>query len=402
MKLSTRQRSDVSAPLPGLTGQARVERRTRVLIGRLRPGDIAILDHLDMDQSTAQDLVDAGVAAVVNASPFISGRYPNLGPEVLSAAGVVLVDGIGAAGLAAVRDGAEVRIHGGTVYVGDSPLATGRAVDRDVVHEEMSSARLGLASQLESFTHTSAEFLRREQDVLLHGQRIPRASTKIAGRPVVVVAHGPEFAEQLRIAKAFAREQGAVLVGVDRGADALLDQGLKPDVVVVSARPGDLDEADRPSRKALKAAKDVVAVVPRGSGKGAVEPLERLGLQPVRFETGATAEDAALILADHAEASVIVGVGLRATLDAFLDRQRDGHASTYLTRLKVGPRLVDATTLQQLYAGRVRPWHLFLVLVAGLLALAVAVGVTPVGQEWSEQLGHGVSDLVDYLQGLLK
>jgi uncharacterized membrane-anchored protein len=394
MRIPVRQRT--APELPGLTGNARVERRTRVLLPRLRPGDIAVLDHLDMDRATAQALVDAEVAAVVNAAPMISGRYANLGPEVLADAGVLVVDGIGAGGLAAIADGSAVRIHEGSVYVDGEPVASGRVVDPETIRAEMDRARTGLATQLETFTHNSTEFLRREQDLLLHGRGIPRLATRVAGRPVVVVVRGHEFETELARIRTFAREQHPVLIGVGRGADVLREAGLKPDVVVVDASA---DEAETPDARTLRAARDVVVRVDRGAGRTAVEQLERLGVRPLRFESAATPEDAALILADASEAALIVGVGMHATLEEFLDRQRAGLASTYLTRLKVGPRLVDASAVPYLYSGRVRPRHLLLVMLAGMLALAAAIAVTPVGQEWADSLAAALADLVDTLQG---
>ncbi len=380
--------------LPGVSGTARVERRTRILLPRLRPGDIAVLDHLDMDRATAQALVDSGVAAVVNASPMISGRYPNLGPEVLAEAGVLVLDRV--EGVDSIEDGAAVRVHDEVVYVGETPVAMGREVDGPILAEELADARRGLATQLETFTHNSAEFLRREQDLLLHGRGLPTTATRIADRPVVVVVPGHEHRAELAAIKDFIREQNPVLVGVDRGADALLEAGHRPDIVVL----GDVGEdTERPSAKALRSARDVVVRVERG-GRAHTDQLERLGVRPRHLETAATTEDVALLLADAGHASVVVGVGLHATLDEFLDRQRSGLASTYLTRLKVGHTLVDARALPTLYAGRVRPWHVLLVLLAGLIAVAAAISTTPVGQEWADQLTRLVTDLTADLQGL--
>ena len=381
---------------PGLTGTARVERRTRLLLPRLRPGDIAVLDHLDMDRSTAQALVDAGVAAVVNASPMISGRYANLGPQVLAEAGVLLLDRV--EGARAIRDGSQVRVHDEVVYVGDEPVATGREADAATIAGEMDAARRGMVTQLETFTHNSTEFLRREQDVLLHGIGLPRLVTPLEDRAVVVVVAGHEHAAELDAIRSFIREQDPVLVGVDRGADALLAAGHRPDIVVI----GDgLADADQVSAKALRGARDVVVRVDRG-GRMHREQLERMGIRPVGLESSATTEDAALLLAEAGDARMIVGVGMHASLDEFLDRQRPGLASTYLTRLKVGDRLVDARAVPMLYSGRVRPRHLFLVLLAGLLAVAAAIAVTPVGQEWADALARLVSDLTDDLQGLFR
>ncbi|WP_395657848.1 putative cytokinetic ring protein SteA [Nocardioides sp.] len=393
MRISVRTRPSVG--LPGLVGTARVDRRTRGLLPRLRPGDIAVLDHVDMDRTTAQALVDAEVAAVVNAAPMISGRFPNLGPQVLVEAGVLVVDGIGAAGLAAIADGSTVRVHDGSVLAGEELLASGREADAETIAAELDGARTGLVSQLETFTYTSAEFLRREQDLLLHGTGLPRLGSRIAGRAVVVVVRGHDHERELELIGPFLREQQPVLVGVGGGADVLRAAGLQPDVVVVDAGA---EDSEMPAAKTLKAARDVVVRSDRGSGRGQLEQLERLGVRALAFESAATAEDAALILADAGEAAVIVGVGMHATLEDFLDRQRGGLASTYLTRLKVGPRLVDAAAVPYLYSGRVRPWHLFLVMIAGLVALAAAIAVTPVGQEWADQLSSWLSDTV---QGLL-
>lgn len=190
-----------------------------------------------------------------------------------------------------------------------------------------------------------------------------------------------------------------MLIGVDRGADAIRAAGLRPDVVVVSA---DAEDDELPEIRTLKAARDVVLRVDRGATRAAGERFTKIGVTPLLFESTATTEDAALILADSQEASVIVGVGMHATLDEFLDRQRAGLASTYLTRLKVGPRLVDATAVSTLYSGRVRPRHLLAVLLAGLVALAAAIGTTPVGQEWADALTDQFLDLFDLLQGMFQ
>jgi len=397
MKLPSRPRHDPS--LPGISGTARVDRRTRSLLPRLQPGDIAVLDHIDMDRASAQALADADVVAVVNASPFVSGRYPNLGPTVLLDAGIVLVDGVGHDVLSRVGDGQAIRLRDGAVLAGDQEVASGRVVDLQILNAELDEARGGLGSQLESFTHNSTEFLRREQDLLLHGRGAPRIRTRLADRAVVVVVGGPHHESELAGLKRYLKEQHPVLIGVDAGADALLGIGRKPDVVVVSS-PHLADPADRVSAKALRGAKDVVVVVDRGIGKVSTESLERLGVRPHHFETGATAEDAALMLASLGGASLIVGAGVHASLDDFLDRQRGGLASTFLTRLKVGPELVDARSVPQLYAGRVRIWHLWLVLLAGVLAVLAALAVTPVGQEWFDDLRPALSDLFADVEGL--
>lgn len=351
-----------------------------MLLPRLRPGDVAVIDQLDLDRATAQALVDAQVSAVLNLAPFLSGRYPALGPTLLAEAGVLLVDRL--EGVERLADGARVRVHDEVVYVAGEPVAMGRGVDLAVLEAEMGEARSGLGAQMQSFTHNSVELLRREEALLLHGEGLPRIGTDLAGRPVVVVVGDRDHRAQLKALAPFLKERRPVLIGVDGGAEALRRAGRRPDVVVVGAGR---DDADLPSAATLRAARDVVVRVDRGD-RSPLERLERTGIRHHRVETALAAEDVALLVADAGEASVIVGVGTHATLDDFLDRQRPGLASTYLTRLRTGRRLVDAGAVPTLYSGRLRPRHLLLTLLVCVVALAAAIATTPVGQEWVGQL----------------
>ncbi|HEX6151144.1 putative cytokinetic ring protein SteA [Nocardioides sp.] len=373
-------RSKASLDLPGLTATARVERRSKGLIPRLRKGDVAVLDHLDLDRATAQTLVDTGVVGVLNASQFLSGRYPALGPALLADAGLLLLDQV--EGADRIPDGARIRVHDDVVYVDGEPVAMGRTVDSAVLADEMEQARAGLGTQLDTFTHNSAAFLRREEELLLHGEGLPSLASKVGGRPALVVVDGGELVAQLRAIRPFVKERRPVLIGVDGGAEALRHAGYAPDVVVLGTGP---DAPELPSRSTLRDARDVVVRVERGDRRP-VDQLERIGVRAARVETAATTEDVALLLAFASEATLIVGVGTHATLDEFLDRQRSGLASTYLTRLRVGQRLVDASAVPLLYSGRLRPRHLFLAILVGILALAAAVATTPVGQEWFADL----------------
>ena len=402
MKFSSR--SKPLDGLPGVSGTVRVDRRTTTLMRRLKPGDIAVIDHLDLDRANAEALVDKGVAAVVNASPFISGRYPNLGPELLAKSGVVLLDNGGSDVFAKLHDGNPDRIHEGRLYVREEQVLAGRELTAEDIAEMMDEARGGLSTQLQSFTHNTTEFLRREQDLLLHGQGAPEVKTKLEGRPVVVVVRGYDFREDLRRLRRYIREQRPVLIGVDAGADALLEAGHRPDLVVVGetglaqgVRSGDSGAV---SDKALRGAREVVLHTDRAGRAVGSDRLGRIGVRAQTFSASGTSEDVAMLLADLAGASLIVSVGTHATLGEFLDRHRSGLASTFLTRLRVGPKLVDAKGVPQLYAGRVRLWHLLLVLLAGIVALLVALAATPVGQEWWDSVQTWLADPTDWFQGL--
>jgi len=398
MKFPSRPQQTVEG-FSGATGTIRVDRRTSSLLRRLRPGDIAVLDHLDLDRSTADALLDREVRAVVNASPFISGRYPNLGPEVLIAAGVALVDGVGADVFGRLKDGDQGRLHDGTLYVAEEPVAAGRVLTGEVISELMHDARGGLSTQLQSFTHNTTEFLRREQGLLLHGQGVPRLSTKLHGRPCVVVVQGFDYRDDLKRLKRFIREQHPVLIGVDSGADALLAAGHSPHLVVAGqnafAHPGSPPEARVVSDKAFKSAREVVIHADATGRVMGADKVEKLGIRPKQIASGGTSEDVALLLADIRGASLIITVGTHATLNEFLDRQRAGLASTFLTRLRVGPKLVDAKGVPQLYAGRVRLWQLALLLLAGLIAVAAAIATTPIGQDWWDSFRDWIQGLVE-------
>jgi uncharacterized membrane-anchored protein len=389
MKFNARKASLV---LPGVTGTARVGKPTSTVLTRLQPGDIAVIDHVDLDRDTATALVEAGVRVVVNAAPMISGRYANLGPEVLAEAGVLLVDQLGVDGIDRIRDDQRIRVHDGVVYAvlpdGDAEeLATGRALDLDQVHAEMDQARSGLVVQLDTLTHTTSEFLRREQELLLNGRGLPEITTRLAGRPVVVVAQADHA--DLQAVRPFVREQAPVVIAVGAAADDLLGVSWAPDVVVVTAG----EPSSVPSADALRVAADVVLLAPRGSSLAEQATIEGVGVVPLLVDSSATAEDVALLLADRHEATLVVGVGLHARLEDFLDGQQVGRASTFATRLKVGSRLVDAAAVRALYTGRPRTAQLFLVVLAGLVALLAAIAVTPVGHEWAQ-------GVVDRLQGL--
>jgi len=393
-----RTRTPPPPELPGLVGAARVDRRTSAALLRAHPGDVLVLAHQDLDRETAHAIVGRGVAAVVNTRPFISGRYPNLGPQVLVEAGVVLLEVLDPGLLTAVREGRPVRIHDAGLWAEVEQLGAGRVLDADIVRAEMEQARSGLVAQLQTFTHNATEFLRREQDLLLHGLGAPRLDVAMANRPVLVVAGGPDVAAELRTLRGFIAEQRPVVIGVDTGLDALVAARIRAHVAVIG--PAGLDAA---GDEGLRWAPEIVLHTDRTDRVAGAERLEALGVRPRRFGSEASTEDLALLLADLGEASVVVCAGTHATLDEFLDRQRAGLASTFLTRLRLGRRLVDADAVPTLYAGRVRGWHLALVLAVGILALGVAVATTPIGNAWfadaARTVGHWFGDVGDWFGG---
>ena len=390
VKLRTRLQTDT-----GVTGTARTDRRITALLPRLRSGDVAVLDQIDLDSPTAEALVDAGVVAVVNRAEMISGRFPNRGPQLLVDAGIRMIDqahGLGGGDLlAAVSDGRKVQVCGGSVMIGEQIVAEGRDLTATDVSEQLVAAEAGLSSQLHTLTHNSAEFLRREEALVLHGEGVPGIRTRVRGRATVVVAQGPDDAAELRRLRRYLREVKPVVIATGDGLAVARSAGLSPDVVVLDARAEDL-----PPAKSLRACRDVVVTeAPGGARSGGTERFERMGVRAVPMQTTAPAADAALLLADAAGATPIVGVGLRGTLEEFLDGSREGIGSGYVTRLKVGPRLVDATAVPMLYSGQLRARHAYLVLLIGLIAVAVAIATTDVGHQWALDL----RDQLDHLLG---
>jgi uncharacterized membrane-anchored protein len=359
---------------PGITGVARLDRRTKTLTKRLRPGDIAIIDHVDLDRVSAESLVADGVAAVINAAPSISGRYPNLGPEILVSAGIALIDMVGDDIFVDVSEGDVIRIDDDTVYLEDRAVAKGDVQTIETVAASMAEARAGLAVQLEAFAANTMEFLRRERDLLLDGSGVPDIRTPLEGRHVLIVVRGYDYREDLETLRPYIREYRPVLLAVDGGADALIESGYRPDIIV-----GDMDSV---TDNALRCGAELVVHAYRDGRAPGLQRLQDLGLPAVTFPAAGTSEDIAMLLADDKGASLLVAVGTHATLVEFLDKGRSGMASTFLTRLRVGGKLVDAKGVSRLYRSRITNRTLLLLIAATLVTLIVAAAVSPAGQTY--------------------
>jgi uncharacterized membrane-anchored protein len=391
MKLATLRRSRGSS-LDGVSGVARLDRRTKRLIGRLSPGDIAIIDHVDLDRVAAERLIEAGVAGVVNAQPSISGRYPNLGPDLLVARGIPLIDNVGNQVFAAVKEGTRVRLEGDTLYAGDQSVATGTEQDAESISAQMAEARSGLATQLEAFAANTMEYMKRERALLLDGVGVPDVRTKFENRHVLVVVRGYNYKEDLASLRHYIREYKPVLVGVDGGADALLEAGYKPHVIV-----GDMDSA---SDEVLRSGAEVVVhAYPDGRAPGLARAQD-LGLDAVTFPAFGTSEDIALLLADEKGAALIVAVGTHTTLAEFLDKGRGAMASTFLTRLRLGGKLIDAKGVRRLYRSRISSAALLLLVLAMLIAIAAALAVSEGGRSFLDLVNDTWDRFVDWLQGV--
>ena len=390
MRVSLRRRTPATDDAE-IVGPVRVDPRTKSLTKRLRPGDIAVVDHLDLDRVSAEALVACRPAAVLNAARSTSGRYPNLGPGILVEAGIPLVDDLGP-DVMSLTEGRVLRVVAGAVLDGDELVAEGVAQTPETVAAAMEEARAGLSVQLESFAANTMDYLRRERELLLDGVGVPDIDTRIDGRQVLIVVRGYHYKEDLVTLRSYIREYRPVLIGVDGGADAILEAGWRPDLIV-----GDMDSV---SDRALRCGAEIVVHAYRDGRAPGLARVEQLGVPHVVFPATGTSEDVAMLLADDKGAELIVAVGTHATLVEFLDKGRAGMASTFLTRLRVGGKLIDAKGVSRLYQHRISNVQLTLLVLAGLLALGVALASTAAGQTLFGLGGARLDDIGSWLGSL--
>lgn len=341
-----------------ITGRARVDVRTKHLALRLESGDIAVIAHKDLDGSCASDLVARGVGAVINARSSITGKYPNFGPQLLLNAGVPLIDEAGDDIMTQIREGDTLEIIEGKVFRDGALVCSGRALTREAVAERMKAAKGNLDTELRRFVENTLSYIGTEQALLAEPGQIPDIETPISGRHALVVVRGPGAREDLRIIRSYIRDMKPVVIGVDGGADVLLEAGYKPHLIV-----GDMDSVS--DRGLGCGAELVVHAYPDGRAPGR-ERLRAQGLSAKVFPSIGTSEDVAMLLAYEKGAELIIAVGAHFSLVDFLDKARGGMASTFLTRLKVGSVLVDAKGVSRLYRGAPPPTYLVaIVAVAG-------------------------------------
>jgi uncharacterized membrane-anchored protein len=368
------------------TGPARLDRRTKHLVRRLKPEDVAIIDHTDIDRVSAEELVESGVKVVINVAPSQTGRFPNPGPLLLVRGGVRLIDAPGAELFDAVADGDLVTVRGASVFANGDCLATGKILQAGELATSLDEQRSRVTQALESFADNTMRYLREEGRFLAEGIDFPPLETRFRERHALVVARGPGHKRDLRIVGPYVRDFKPVLVAVDGGADALLEAGYKPDVIV-----GDMDSV---SDRALQSGAELlIHAYPGGETPGA-ERVERLGLSYESVPALGISEDIALLLAYEKGAELIVAVGTHFNVIEFLERDRSGMSSTFLTRLKVGEILIDAKGVSRLVSRQVGLWPLLAFTAAGVGVLVVAVAVSPELRETIDLLGTRVLEIL--------
>src|SRR6478752_4084795 len=368
----------VREPPREVTGPARPGRKTKLLVKRLRRGDIAVIDHKDLDRVSAEDLITAGVVAVLNCRPSSTGAYPNMGPLLLVQAGVHLVDMPGDGLFKDLDDGDEITVRGGEVIRRGKVVAKGSVQEPEAVRALNDERRREIGDALESFARNTIEHMLEEKELLAGKLELPVFHTDFRDRPALVVVRGVDHRKDLRALKPYIRDVRPALIGVDGGANALIEEGFKPDMIV-----GDMDSAQEPTLRC--GAELVVHAYSDGRAPGR-EHLEALGLPYKVVPAPGTSQDVAMLIAHEKSAALIVSVGSHFNLVEFLDKNRRGMSSTFLTRLRIGEILVDAKGVSRLYKPRPGGAPLLLVLGAGLVMLVVLM--------WSIPALHNLLDLL--------
>ncbi|CAN5313987.1 putative cytokinetic ring protein SteA [soil metagenome] len=368
------------------TGTARLDRRTKHLVKRLGPDAIAIIDHTDLDRVSAEELAESGVRIVFNVADSASGRYPNPGPLALVRAGVVLIDVPGAELFDEVDDGEALVVRGASLYRNGTRLAAGRELTVRELEDALVIQEGRVAEALEGFAENTMRFLRDEGKLLAQGLELPQLQTRFRDRHALVVARGPDATRDLRIVRPYIRNFKPVLVGVDGGADKLIEAGYRPDVIV-----GDMDSV---SDEALGSGAELVVHAYADGRAPGLERLGQLGLSSVVVPVPGISEDVAMLLAYEKGAELIVAVGTHFNLVEFLERNRQGMSSTFVTRLRVGGKLVDARGVSKLFQSRVGLGPLVAFGLAGLTAVVTAVAASPELRHFISLLGSRIRSLL--------
>jgi uncharacterized membrane-anchored protein len=369
VRADERQRNGAAPEVAEFTGPVRLGKRTKRLVKRLRPGDIAVIDHSEIDRVSGEDLLQTGVRCVVNCARSASPRYGNQGPVIVADGGVHLVDMPAAPLFDVLKDGDEVTVRGGALYRGDELIWEGEVQDRDAVHRAYEAGRQGIGEALTAFAENTMEHIREERDFVSGNLELPELATSMRDRPVLVVVRGVDHKKDLRALRPYVRDMKPVLIAVDGGADAILEEGFKPDMIV-----GDMDSAT--DRALRSGAELVVHAYPDGRAPGRSR-LDRLGLDYRVVPAPATSEDVAMLMAAEKGADLIVSVGAHFNLVEFLDKNRAGMSSTFLTRLRLGEILVDAKGVSRLYRSSAGRGPIMFVTLAAFVTLIIVIAASP-------------------------
>jgi uncharacterized membrane-anchored protein len=353
------------------SGVVRIDARTKNLVKRLKPGEIAVICHEDLDMVAAENLVSCKPRAVVNCHRSISGKYVNRGPYLLLEAGVLLIDAAGEDLLKHISEGQRIEISDGDIRADGAVVASGAVATVQRLNELNQLAKSNMEEEIEKFAGNTLAYLKKEKSLLYSSLQTGGLRIDLKGRQALVVVRGSEFKKDLQALENYIREQQPVLIAVDGAADALIESGFRPHIIL-----GDMDSV---TDAALRCGALLVAHAYENGTAPGLERLNRLGLESISIPTVGTSEDLALLLAFERGAELIVIVGSHFSMEEFLSKGRGGMASTFLTRLRVGSVLVDAKGISKLYQNRVRPMLLVYLLIAAAFPIAAIFIVSPLG-----------------------
>ncbi len=373
-----------------ITSSVRVDPRTKHLTQRLKAGEIAVINHEDIDRVSAEALVACRPAAVLNAQKSTSGAYPNLGPGILLDADILLIDNVGLE-IMEIDEGTLLSVDlNGNIFLEDKHIGKGQVQNAETNAVNLAQAREGMSAQLKAFATNTMEYVEKEQDLILGDIRVPDIKTKIADRHVLIVIRGYRYKEDLYALRHYIKDCKPLIIGVDGGADAVLEAGYKLDMIV-----GDMDSV---SDKALRSGAEIIVHAYRDGRAPGKKRVEALGAEYVVFPAPGTSEDIAMLLSDAKGAQLIVALGTHSTLIEYLDKGRKGMASTFLTRLQVGSKLIDAKGVSKLYRARVSNWQIIFLAISGVIAMGAAMFTTATGQITLDLMQVWLSNLIHWFK----
>lgn len=352
-----------------ITGTIKMDKKTKNLVKRLNYGEIAVIDHRDIDEIAAESLVEKKVLAVINADKSISGRYPNTGPSILCEAGIPILDDVGNDIFDILKENDKITVVDNEIYKDGVFIKSGKLLTKDIINYKLQESRENIGAELDKFIENTLEYAKKEKYFILGGVELPNTKTRFKNRHALVVVRGKDYKEDLFTIKQYINDVKPILIGVDGGADALLEFGLVPDIVI-----GDMDSI---SDDALKKAKEIIVHAYSDGRAPGLERVTALGLKAEIFKAPGTSEDIAMLLAFEKGADLIVAVGTHSSMIDFLEKGRKGMSSTFLVRLKVGEKLIDAKGVNKLYRETFKISYIFSIILAALIPLGVIAYFSP-------------------------
>lgn len=352
----------------------KVDRKTKRLAKRLTGGEIAVINHIDIDEVAANSLVEGKTKLVINAAPSISGRYPNKGPGILTDNNILIIDNIGEELFHQLKDDEVLEVVDNKIYKNGELFCIGELLDKAAVEEKIKIAYENLEAELDRFIDNTIDYAKKEKGFILGEVNIPKMETNYKDRHVLIVVRGQDYKKDLSTIISYIDEMKPILVGVDGGADALMEFGYNPDVIV-----GDMDSV---SDEALKKAKEIVVHAYTDGRAPGLKRVKELGLNAITFPAPGTSEDIAMLTAYEYGAELIVALGTHSNMIDFLEKGRSGMASTFLVRLKIGSKLIDAKGVNLLYKSKLKLKYIIALIITGLFPVAIALSLSPSVQQF--------------------